>query len=101
LRFASARTPANSCPLVRRIGELHAARTAYEEALAICRQLAREFPQVKEYRYGVGKTLSGLGYAQLLLGQPEQARTAYQESLAIFRQLAREHPDKPDYREMQ
>jgi CHAT domain-containing protein/tetratricopeptide (TPR) repeat protein len=73
-----------------------AARDSLQEALAICRELARQRPDV--YRPDVAGTLNHLGNVQRALNALEAARGSFQEALAICRELARQRPDvyRPD-----
>jgi CHAT domain-containing protein len=75
---------------------LEAAVEAYEEALAIYRQLAQQQPE--EYEPYLAATLNGLGTALRGLRRWEAAVEAYEEALAIYRQLAQQQPQvyEPD-----
>jgi CHAT domain-containing protein/tetratricopeptide (TPR) repeat protein len=76
--------------------QLEAAVGAYEEALAIYRQLAQQQPQV--YEPDMAMTLNNLGTALRGLRRYEAAVAAYQQALAIYRQLAQQRPQvyEPD-----
>jgi CHAT domain-containing protein/Tfp pilus assembly protein PilF len=75
---------------------LEAAVEAYEEALAIYRQLAQQQPE--EYEPYLAATLNGLGTALCGLRRWEAAVEAFQQALAIYRQLAQQQPQvyEPD-----
>jgi tetratricopeptide (TPR) repeat protein len=70
--------------------QLEAAVEAYEEALAIYRQLAQQQPQV--YEPYLATTLNNLGNALSDLRRLEAAVEAYQQALAIRRRLAQQQP---------
>jgi tetratricopeptide (TPR) repeat protein len=76
--------------------QLEAAVEAYQQALAIYRQLAQQQPQV--YEPDVAMTLNNLGNALYQLRRLEEAVAAYEEALAIYRQLAQQQPQvyEPD-----
>jgi tetratricopeptide (TPR) repeat protein len=76
--------------------QLEAAVEAYQQALAIYRQLAQQQPQV--YEPYLATTLNNLGNALRDLRRLEAAVEAYQQALAIYRQLAQQQPDvyEPD-----
>jgi CHAT domain-containing protein len=75
---------------------LEAAVEAYQQALAIYRQLAQQQPQV--YEPDMAGTLNNLGTALRGLRRYEAAVEAYQQALAIYRQLAQQRPQvyEPD-----
>jgi CHAT domain-containing protein/tetratricopeptide (TPR) repeat protein len=103
---------------LRESRQLEAAVEAYEEALAIYRQLAQQQPQVYEplwcrlfsrmqrqaqqqpqvYEPDVAGTLHNLGTALSDLRRLEAAVEAYEEALAIRRRLAQQQPEvyEPD-----
>jgi tetratricopeptide (TPR) repeat protein len=70
--------------------QLEAAVEAYQQALAIYRQLAQQQPQV--YEPYLAGTLTNLGVALRGLRRWEAAVEAYEEALAIYRQLAQQQP---------
>jgi CHAT domain-containing protein/exonuclease VII small subunit len=76
--------------------QLEAAVEAFQQALAIYRQLAQQQPQV--YEPYLATTLNGLGTALQGLRRLEAAVEAYQQALAIYRQLAQQQPQvyEPD-----
>jgi CHAT domain-containing protein/tetratricopeptide (TPR) repeat protein len=98
---------------LRESRQLEAAVEAYEEALAIYRQLAQQQPQVYEplwcrlfsrmqrqaqqqpqvYEPDVAGTLNNLGVALRGLRRLEAAVEAFQQALAIYRRLAQQQPE--------
>ena len=70
--------------------QLSAARNAYDDALAIYRQLDRAQPGA--YTADVATTLNNLGDVLADLAVLETARAAYEEALAIYRGLDRAQP---------
>jgi CHAT domain-containing protein/exonuclease VII small subunit len=75
---------------LRESRQLEAAVEAYQQALAIYRQLAQQQPQV--YEPYLATTLNNLGTALRGLRRLEAAVEAFQQALAIYRQLAQQQP---------
>jgi tetratricopeptide (TPR) repeat protein len=67
------------------------ARQAYEEALKIRRELARENPET--YLPDVAMTLNNLGNVHRDQNRMDDARQAYEEALKAYRELARKDPE--------
>jgi len=67
------------------------ARTAYEEALKIRRELAARNPET--YLPYVATTLNNLGVLFRAQNRQEDARTAYEEALKTYRELAARNPE--------
>jgi CHAT domain-containing protein/tetratricopeptide (TPR) repeat protein len=76
---------------LRESRQLEAAVEAYQQALAIYRQLAQQQPQV--YEPDLATTLNGLGNALCGLRRYEAALAAYEEAEGIHRQLAAQQPE--------
>ncbi len=66
------------------------AEEAYDKALAILRELARENPQV--YHSDLATTLNNLALLHDRINEKGKAEAEYEEALAINRELARENP---------
>jgi tetratricopeptide (TPR) repeat protein/tRNA A-37 threonylcarbamoyl transferase component Bud32 len=80
-----------------RLGELQEAEQIYNEALAICRPLADEFPAEPQYRYllaGIHRNRGNL----LRATQPSEAAKDYEKALSIGKQLVDEFPKRPEFR---
>src|SRR6185436_16620989 len=78
--------------LNRRENRMTEARSNFEEALEICRDLARENSGV--YQHTVAATLNNLGSLHSQQKRNEEARKAFEEALSIYRDLARKDPDR-------
>src|SRR5438552_3916935 len=68
-----------------------AARKGFEEALKICRELAKNNPDA--YLPDVAMTLNNLAALDRVQNRPEEARKGFEEALEIYRQLAKKNPD--------
>jgi tetratricopeptide (TPR) repeat protein len=81
-----------------RLGEPKAAWTAFEQAVAVQKQLASDFPREASYRHYLSSTHERLGY--LLMNQKEYgaALAAYEQAIALQKQLVHDFPEEPDYR---
>ena len=73
-------------------GKLGAARTAFEEDLAISRRLAEQDPSNAGWQRSLAVTLSRVGGVLQAQGKLAAARTAFEEALAISRRLAEQDP---------
>ena len=89
--------PARIARTLNGLGVLHSeqnrvedAQRAYDEALAIRRQLANANPDA--YRPSVADTLTNLGNLYNVQNRMEEARQAYEAALSIRRQYARVNP---------
>ena len=71
---------------------LQEARTNYEQALRIERQLTGEGSG--EYLPEMVNTLMGLGFLERSAGRPDKARSYFEEAAQIDRQLAQQDPQK-------
>ena len=69
---------------------LSAACEAYQQALAIARELASDQPDL--YQPRVARTLVNLGNVRWKAGDPRTAADEYAEALGIFKRLAKEQP---------
>jgi serine/threonine-protein kinase len=75
------------------------ARAAYERALALREQLAREHAESAAYRFQLVVALNEVGKLYVVgMAQVTTGEAAYAKALALGEALAREHPDNPDYR---
>jgi tetratricopeptide (TPR) repeat protein len=84
--------------MLNRLGNLHSeqnrmdeARLAYDEALKIYRQVAKDTPDT--YLPKLAMTLNNLGTLHSAQNRPDEANLAYKEALKIFRELAQDNPD--------
>ena len=70
---------------------MEAARKGFEEALKICRELAKKNPDT--YLPDVARTLNNLAVLDSDQNRMEAARKEYEEALKIYRELAQKNPD--------
>jgi len=77
----------------RAAGESMAALDAYQEALAISRQLVSEVPTLFDSQREMAVALQRSGILRFRIGQPAEALAELDEALAIGRKLVAEHPD--------
>jgi protein O-mannosyl-transferase len=66
------------------------ARSQYEQALSLYRQLMQRYPET--YLPDLAATLSNLGDVARLQNQPEEARRRYEESVQDYRMLVQQNP---------
>jgi|GEM_PF-1326316 len=71
--------------------DMSGAKSAYEEALQISRQLAAKNPDI--YLQDVAETLNNLGNLLYVNNDMSGAKNAYEEALHIFRQLVTKNPE--------
>jgi serine/threonine protein kinase/tetratricopeptide (TPR) repeat protein len=72
------------------LGELKDAEEAFHEALAIQKQLAKEFPDRQDIRYDLMRTQRFLGTAFNATGRSKEAAAIGREAVALGRQLVAE-----------
>jgi serine/threonine-protein kinase len=85
--------------LLQATGRPEEATKAYQDALAMKKQLAAEFPDVPEYRENLALSHLNLGVLLEATRRLQDAGQEYQDALALFQRLARESPDVSDYQE--
>ena len=76
--------------LLKNTNELEQARTYYEEALEIYREMSKQNPEA--YKANMGMVLTNLTLLYLQLKKKEEAEKAYQEAHDIYQDLASRHP---------
>ena len=93
----SGRLPAGCCADAEQPGgplrdtqRMKEAEAAFQEALDICRQLAKANPAA--YQPDVARTLNNLATLYSTTQRMKEAEAAYQEALDIYRQLAKANP---------
>ncbi len=79
--------------------QLKEAEAAYQEVLAIQKQLADKFPNEPRYRLELARSDHNLARLLENTGRPEKAIAAYQRAIAIKTQLTTDFPDVPAYRQ--
>jgi tetratricopeptide (TPR) repeat protein len=85
--------------LVRhRLGELGDARTAFEAAVQLQRQLAAEFPAQPEARQALASSQHSLGIVLRELGCLAESEASHEAALSLQRQLLAEFPRHPGLR---
>jgi serine/threonine protein kinase/Tfp pilus assembly protein PilF len=80
------------------LGERQDARSAYERAIALQKQLAADFPTVPGYRDSLGDSHNSLGVLLADLGKPAEAEAEFRQALVLRKQLAAEFPTMASYR---
>jgi tetratricopeptide (TPR) repeat protein len=83
--------------LRHRLGELHDAEAAYDEAIALRKPLVAEFPDVPQYRRDLALSYTQLANLLSDTGRPGKAEAAYRETLALRKQLVKDYPGVPGY----
>jgi tetratricopeptide (TPR) repeat protein len=79
------------------LGRREEARTEYETARDLSRELAAAFPAVPQYKQQLGRTHHNLGVLLAELGQYREAQTEYETARDLQQQLTAAFPDEPDY----
>jgi serine/threonine-protein kinase len=69
----------------------------YDEALARLRSVARDHPDVSDYRAMLARALSRQAALWTRTGQPKSAEYAFREALGLQHQLVQDHPTVPEY----
>ncbi len=80
-------------------GQVAEAEKVYSQAVAVCAQLAAEFPAVPDYRHDLALSQ---GYRAGVLDQlrrPQEADQAFAQALTLLEKLADDFPRLPRYRE--
>jgi serine/threonine-protein kinase len=75
----------------------HRIQDAYEKALAIREQLARDHPRVQEYQSELARVYNNLALYHYVANHNDPAADNYTKALALREQLARKHPDVVAY----
>ncbi len=70
--------------------EFKESRFAYEKALTLLKDIAKEAPEYA--KYGVVAVFSGLGMLNSVEGRTTEARAAYEEALALLKNLTLDNP---------
>ncbi|MGO8745782.1 MAG: hypothetical protein ACLQNE_07310, partial [Thermoguttaceae bacterium] len=65
----------------------------------MCKQLASEFPDSREYRNNLAAAHRMLGRLQARTGRAGEAETSYSEAVRICTQLAAAAADNPQYQD--
>jgi tetratricopeptide (TPR) repeat protein len=81
-----------------KLGRQEEARREYEQAVAIRKKIAAEFPGVIEYRQELAWCHNDLGKLLVDLGKQLEGEEQYRKALAIKDRLATEFPAVPEYR---
>jgi tetratricopeptide (TPR) repeat protein len=80
------------------LGEEQEARSAYERAIDLYKQLAADFPGEPDYRYYLANSHFKLGDLLRLRAKWEQAQAHNRQAHALLKQLADGFPTVPKYR---
>ncbi|MCP5310606.1 MAG: tetratricopeptide repeat protein [Zoogloeaceae bacterium] len=81
--------------VARDLGDLSAARVAFEESLSLRRQLREALGEGPQVLRDLSVSLDNVGGVAGDLGDLSAARVAFEESLSLRRQLAESFPDIP------
>ena len=84
--------------LATQIGSMKDARASYEQALALHRGLADEYPEHNAYRCDLANTYNALGDLDSKTGRYDDAEAAFRAALLIQDALVRQLPDEDQYR---
>ena len=86
----------NYAYLLQSLNDFDEARSHYEEALQVLRELSKKDPGL--HKPNLATTLNNLGNILVTINELRQAQTHYEEALQIRRELAEEDPEtyKPD-----
>ena len=82
-----------------KLGSTSRAKTAYEQALEIYRQLVIEQSPQSDDRNQLAKAHSDLGFLDLTTGNLENAIDHIEQAITISSELAAEQPNNPEYLE--
>ena len=83
--------------LATQIGSMKDARASYEQALALHRGLADDYPEYTHQR-DLANTYNAIGDLDTKTGRYDDAETAFQRALRIQEELVRQLPDNDQYR---
>jgi tetratricopeptide (TPR) repeat protein len=86
--------------LHQRLGEYQDAETAYREAVALCDQLAKDFPDQLDFPSDLAASYTNLGNLLRDTGRPKEAEAAYRDALKLHQQLVAAAPERPDFRQV-
>jgi tetratricopeptide (TPR) repeat protein len=78
-------------------GKMKDAVKAYDEAIAISRRLATQYPEVPKYRDGLARSLDNRGNAYRAMRDLVEAKKSQEEAYSIFAQLAKQNPEVVSY----
>jgi tetratricopeptide (TPR) repeat protein len=81
--------------VARDLGRPEEAREAFQESLALLRQLRAALGDTPQVLRDLSVSLDNVGEVARDLGRLEEARESYQESLALLRQLRAALGDTP------
>jgi tetratricopeptide (TPR) repeat protein len=85
--------------LLKDLGKLPEAESAFRQALHLQEQLAADFPTVPRYRQVLASCHHNLGTLLAGRGKHAQAEAAFRQALAIEEKLAADFPAVPEYRQ--
>src|SRR5206468_1318671 len=78
---------------------LNEAKTAYQAALDIRKELADKYPRRPEFQHHLSRSHYNLGTLFQATGRLKDAETAYADALALQKHLAGEYPTRPEFRQ--
>ncbi len=78
-------------------GQSDAAERTLLEALALCEQLVKDYPEVPDYRNELATALQTTGQIYVPRGDHETSLMYAKRSLPFLERLAEEHPAAPEY----
>jgi tetratricopeptide (TPR) repeat protein len=83
-----------------RHGDARATQAAFDEAAAICEELARRFPNYLDFKNDLADVYGAYGDAHICLGRPSEARRLYEKALPLVRLAFDKQADKLEYRRL-
>ena len=82
------------------LGDAKAAKEAFDEAIALERDLIKPDPNYLPFRADLGETLGAWGDAQLRLSKADEAEKSYRESLDHLKAFLEKNADQTEYQEL-
>jgi serine/threonine protein kinase/tetratricopeptide (TPR) repeat protein len=80
------------------LGRFEEGESAYRRTVALCRQLAADFPSPPEYRLELALSYNSLGILLHATDRRTEEESAYADALAILKPLTKRYPDRPEFR---
>jgi serine/threonine-protein kinase len=97
LRKEAAKAHKRLGDISRLLGQYEQARSAYDQAITLLKQLVADHPDIPEYRSILAECYCNLGEVWRLTSHPSEASDAYELALQWQRPLVAEAPDIPAY----
>jgi eukaryotic-like serine/threonine-protein kinase len=97
-RFKLAQACQDLGGLAAQVGSTEDTRAAYQQALALHRALADEYPEDSAYRRELANTYTALGDLDFKAGRYDDAETAFRAALRLQEALVGQYPEDDQYR---